>query len=77
MNAKRTNPESRRSRPSTGASTSSTTGSFESLAQWRLEHARTDKAEPRADERERLIFNNAVIDLYARQRQSKSRRRAS
>jgi hypothetical protein len=30
-----------------------------------------------ADERERRIFNNAVIDLYARQRQPNTRRKAS
>ncbi len=75
----RTNSESPRPRARRAASNgpSANTGTFESLAQWRLEHGRNDQAESRSDERERRIFNNAVIDLYARRQQSNSRRRAS
>ena len=51
-----------------------------SRAQWLAQavgDAASNRVESLAEERDRRIFNNAVIDLYARQRQLNTRRKAS
>ncbi len=69
MTARKTTPQTQ-SRPAGAVS----------RAQWLAQAGGVTASAPvdsLADERERRIFNTAVIDLYARQRQLNTRRRAS